>query len=142
MTLGCLTVGLALAVVASFTLADGSATPGLGLIASGAGWVLVADEIVCVIAVELGSLTGSRGITLTALIGWELGLAPNCSMPPTWALPARRCSTARWCESSHTPSPNGTPHLSMSIGPVVGVMILWPLAIAALGAWRTATRDA
>ena len=34
-TLGCLTVGLALAVVASFTLADGSATPGLGLIASG-----------------------------------------------------------------------------------------------------------
>ena len=68
LTFGCLAVGLGLAVIASFILADGSATPGLRLIASGAGWVLLADGIVCVIAVGLGSLTVSRAIILTALI--------------------------------------------------------------------------
>ena len=76
-TFGCLALGLGLAVVASFALADGGATPDLRLIASGAGWVLLADGIVCVIAVGLGSLTGSRAITLTALIGWELVLSPQ-----------------------------------------------------------------
>ena len=141
-TLGCLTVGLALAVVASFTLADGSATPGLGLIASGAGWVLVADGIVCVIAVGLGSLTGSRAITLTALIGWELVLSPQLLDASSLGSAREALLDGALVRIEPHPLPNGTPHLSMSIGPVVVVMILWPLAIAALGAWRTATRDA
>ena len=77
LTLACLALGFALVVVASFALADGSHTPSFGLIVSGAGWVLLADGVVCVVAVGLGSLTGSRAITLTALIGWELVLSPQ-----------------------------------------------------------------
>ena len=141
-SLGCLALGLALAVVASFALAEGSATTGLGLIASGTGWVLLADGIVCVIAVGLGSLTGSRAITLTALIGWELVLSPQLLDASSLGSVRQVLLDGALVRIEPGPLPNGTPHLSMSIVLVVVVMALWPLVIAALGAWRTATRDA
>ena len=142
LTFGCLAVGLTLAAIASFTLADGSATPGLGLIASGAGWVLLADGIVCVIAIGLGSLTGSRAITLTALIGWELVLSPQLLQASSLGSAREGLLDGALVRIEPHPQPNGTPHLSMSIALVVVVMTLWPLLIGALGAWRTATRDA
>ena len=142
LTFGCLAVGLAVAVMASFTLADGSATPRIGLIASGAGWVLLADGIVCVIAVGLASLTGSRAITLTALIGWELVVSPQLLDASSLGSARQVLLDGALVRIEPHPLPNGTPHLSMSIALVVLVMALWPLLIGALGAWRTATRDA
>lgn len=142
LTFGCLAVGLGLAAAASFVLADGSATPSLGLIASGAGWVLLADGIVCVIAVGLGSLTGSRAITLTALIGWELVLSPQLLDASSLGSARRVLLDGALVQIEPHPLPNGTPHLSMSITLVVVVMTLWPVLIGALGAWRTVMRDA
>jgi hypothetical protein len=142
LTLGCLAVGLALAAVASFALADGSATPGVGMIASGAGWVLLADGIVCVIAVGLGSLTGSRAVTLTALIGWELVLSPQLLDAASFGSARQALLDGALVRIEPHPLPNGTPHLPMSVALVAVVMALWPLVIAGLGAWRTATRDA
>jgi hypothetical protein len=142
LTFGCLGAGLGLAVVAAFALADGSATPHLGLIATGAGWVLLADGIVCVIAVGLGSLTGSRAITLTALIGWELVLSPQLLDVSSLGSARQGLLDGALVRIEPQPFPDGTPHLSMSILLVVAVMTLWPLLIGALGAWRTATRDA
>ena len=51
--------------------ADGSATPGLGLILQGAGWIALANIAVVTFAVGVGSLSGSRAVTLTAVIGWQ-----------------------------------------------------------------------
>lgn len=141
-SLGCLTLGLIVAFTASLVLADGSATPSLGLITSGAGWVLLADGIVCVIAVGLGALTGSRAITLTALIGWELVLSPQLLDASSLGTVRRVLLDGALVRIEPRPLPNGTPHLSLSITLVVAVMTLWPLVFAALGAWRTATRDA
>jgi hypothetical protein len=142
LTLSCLAVGVAVAVLASFVLADGSHTPSLGLVASGAGWVLLADAIVCLIAVGLGSLTGSRAITLTALIGWELVLSPQLLQAASLGSAREALLDGALVRIEPHPLPNGTPHLSMSITLVVVVMTLWPLVIAGFGAWRTATRDA
>jgi hypothetical protein len=142
LTFGCLALGLALTVIASFALADGSPTPSPGLIGSGAGWVLLADGIVCVSAVGLGSLTGSRAITLTALIGWELVLSPQLLDAASLGSARQALLDGALVRIEPHPLPNGTPHLSMSIALVVVVMTLWPLLIAALGAWRTNTRDA
>jgi hypothetical protein len=141
-TMGCLVLGLLFAVVASFALADGSPTPSADLIASGTGWVLLADGIVCVIAVGLGSLTGSRAITLTVLIGWELVLSPQLLDASSLGSARQILLDGALVRVEPRPLPNGTPHLSMSIVLVVVVMALWPLVIGALGAWRTATRDA
>ena len=111
LTFGCLALGLALAVAAAFTLADGSATPSIGMIPSGAGWVLLADGIVCVIAVGLGSLTGSRAITLTALIGWELVAEPPAPRRLEPRLRARGAARRRACADRAAPAPqrNATP---------------------------------
>jgi hypothetical protein len=142
LTFACLAVGLAVAVIASFVLADGSPTPHLGLIACGTGWVLLADGIVCVSAVGLGSLTGSRAITLTALIGWELVVSPQLLDAASLGSARQALLDGALVRIEPHPLPHGTPHLSMSPALVAVVMILWPLVMAALGAWRTATRDA
>ena len=142
LTLACVALGLVLAVAASFVLADGSPTPHIGLIAAGAGWVLLADATVCVMAVGLGSLTGSRSVTLTALIGWELVLSPQLLDASTLGSVREALLDGALVRIEPHPRPHGTPHLSMSITLVVVVMTLWPLALAALGAWRTATQDA
>jgi hypothetical protein len=103
---------------------------------------LLADGIVCVIAVGLGSLTGSRAITLTALIGWELVVSPQLLDAASLGSARQVLLDGALVRIEPHPLPHGTPHLSMSIALVVAVMTLWPLVIAALGAWRTATRDA
>lgn len=142
LTFAFVSIGLAIAIAAAFALADGASTPGIGMIASGAGWVLLADGLVCVLAVGLGSLTGSRAITLTALIGWELVLSPQLLDASSLGAARQFLLDGALVRLEPKPVPNGTPHLSMSIAAVVIVMVTWPLVIAALGAWRTATRDA
>jgi hypothetical protein len=142
LTIGCLTVGLVIAAGSSFALADGSPTPHLALVGAGAGWVLLADALVCVMAVGLGSLTGSRAITLTALIGWELVLSPQLLDASSVGSVRNFLLDGALVRIEPHPVPNGTPHLSMSIALVTFVIAVWPLALTALGAWRTTTRDA
>lgn len=61
----------ALGVLGLFIYADGLATPTAGQILSGLGWVLLANSTVTVLALGAGSVTGSRAVTLTAVIGWQ-----------------------------------------------------------------------
>lgn len=142
LTFACLSVGLAVAIAVAFGLADGHSTPSVGMLASGWAWVLLADGLVCVLAVGLGSLTGSRAITLTVLIGWELVLSPQLLDASSLGSARQVLLDGALVRIEPKPVPNGTPHLSMPIVVVIAVMTLWPLLMAALGAWRTATRDA
>ena len=47
-------------------------TPSATYVIDSVLWVCVAEAVLCVIAVGLGSLTGSRAASLTALIGWQV----------------------------------------------------------------------
>lgn len=58
-------------VTAVAALACGDDEPGLGLIMRYAGWVALATAVVTVLSVGVASLTGSRSVTLTAVIGWQ-----------------------------------------------------------------------
>jgi hypothetical protein len=51
--------------------ADGSPTPSLTLILQGAGWIALANAVVATVTVGVGSLTGSRALTITGVIGWQ-----------------------------------------------------------------------
>lgn len=93
-------------------------------------------------AVGLGSLTGSLAITLTALIGWELVLSPQLLDASSFGSAREGLLDGALVRIEPHPLPHGTPHLSMSATLVIVVMALWPLLLGALGAWRTATRDA
>ena len=59
-------------LLAAFLFAGGLPTPSLSLILQSAGWIALSNAIVVSLAVGIGSLTGSRGVTLTAVIGWQM----------------------------------------------------------------------
>jgi hypothetical protein len=141
-TFAALAVGLAVAVVASLTLAGGHPAPTAAFIARGAGWVLLANAVVCILAVGLASLTGSRAVTLTALIGWELVISPQLVTAASLGSARNVLIDGALLRIEPPPLPNGTPHLTMTIAAVILVLALWPLAASALGAWRTRNRDA
>ena len=135
-------LGFAVAVGASFALAGGDATPTAGAILDGAGWVLLANAVICVLAVGLASLTGSRAVTLTALIGWELVVSPQLVTAASLGSARNMLVDGALLRIEPGPVPNGTPHLAMSIGAVILVLVLWPLAATVLGAWSTRVREA
>jgi hypothetical protein len=141
-TLAAVTLGFVLTVVASLTLAGGRPTPSFDMILDGAGWVLVANAVVCVLAVGLASLTRSRAIALTVLIGWELVISPRLVDSAGLGSARNVLIDGALLRIEPGPNPPGSPHLSMSILAVFAVLVLWPLVATALGAWRTRNRDA
>jgi len=62
-------VGFAVSVFAALAGGGGSAEP--ALIAQYAGWVVLATTVVTALSVGIATLTGSRSLTLTAVIGWQ-----------------------------------------------------------------------
>jgi hypothetical protein len=63
--------GFAVTMVAALLCPVGGTSPSWGVSAQYAGWVAVATIVVTVLAVGVASLTGSRSMTLTAVIGWQ-----------------------------------------------------------------------
>ena len=128
-------VGLA----ATFLFAGGSPTPSLGVVLQGAAWIGLANSLLAALAVGIGSVTGSRGITLTALIGWELVATPILlnitSLGSVRDLPL---SAALGQLAPY----NARTGVTMSIATAVAVLLGWTILPAMLGAWRTRRRDA
>jgi hypothetical protein len=140
LTLGLSAVGLALA--ATYGFAGGLPTPDATYVIDSVLWVGGSLALLCVIAVGLGSLTGSRAGSLTALLGWQLVAGRLLAMItflggardviPNIALGALK-------PGEQLPDTNG---LTMSSALAVLIVALWAVAWLALGAWRTRTRDA
>ncbi len=128
--------------IATFALAGGDPTPGAGLIAKSAGWVALANGVVCVLAVGFASLIGSRAAALTALIGWELVVSPQLVDAASLGAARKVLIDAAVLRVEPGPAISGTPHVPMSIATVAAVLVAWPLAVAIMGAWRTRVRDA
>ncbi len=131
----------------------GSAVPaGLGLILQSAGWVALATVVVTSLAVGVASLTGSRSLTLTAVIAWQtiassllftvgfLGSARDAVLQ--FALGHFRPGIA-YGTYAHPGSSNALPGyaLPMSTGVALLVILAWAVFPAVAGAWRTGTRD-
>jgi len=136
-------VGLAFAVglAVIFGFAGGLATPSLSLILESAAWLALANGVVCVIAIGVASLTGSRPGTITALIGWELVLSPMLVQATN--LGSARNGLLDGVLLFLKPGPSsGAPTLTMAAAVAVAVAALWVAVLPALGAWRMQTRDA
>jgi hypothetical protein len=135
--------GLAFAVglAVTFGFAGGLPTPSLSLILESAAWLALANGAVCVIAIGLATLTGSRPGMITTLIGWELVLSPL--LLQSHSLGSARDALLDGVLVFLKPGPHsGAPLLSMSVAVAVAVTLLWLVVLPALGAWRTQTRDA
>ena len=129
----------ALSVAAAFQFADGLATPTASLIAQSFAWILLANAIMAGLAVGVGSLTGSRGLTLTAVIGW-VAILTQLLLNAT-SLGAVRDGLLSAALGQVAPMPSDVP-FSMSTGVAAAVIAGWAVIPAAVGAWRTRTQDA
>jgi hypothetical protein len=145
--------GLLLTVAAAIAFHGSTQAPGAGLIAESALWVVLATAVVTALAVGLGSLTGSRAVTLTAIIGWQT-VASGMLYLATF-LGAARDLVLVFAVSRFQPGPavgtranpgssNALNNLKLPMPAVAAVLVIlaWLIVPAVAGAWRTRTRDA
>jgi ABC-type transport system involved in multi-copper enzyme maturation permease subunit len=130
----------ALVLVATFVFADGTATPSIGLILQSAGWIALANLAVVALAVGVGSVTGSRALTLTAVIGWQ-AIVTNL-LVTVKSLGSVRDALLTPALDQLIPVKSGRADVVMAAGIAVVVICLWLVIPQALGAWRTRARDA
>jgi ABC-type transport system involved in multi-copper enzyme maturation permease subunit len=134
-------LGFAFGLAVTFGFSGGLATPSLSLILESAAWLALANGAVCVIAIGLATLTGSRPGTIATLIAWELVLSPMLVQGKS--LGSLRDGFLDGVLVFIKPGPvSGAPSISMSVGVAIVVTLLWVTILPALGAWRTQTRDA
>lgn len=145
--------GFLLTVAAAFAFHGATPAPGAGLIAGSTLWVVLATAVVSAVAVGVGSLTGSRAVTVTVIIGWQT-VASGLLYLATF-LGAARDLVLVFAVSRFQPGPaigtranpgssNALNNLKLPMSAVAAVLVilLWLIAAAAAGAWRTRTRDA
>jgi hypothetical protein len=132
-------VAFLISVAATFVFAGGLPTPSLSLILQSAAWILMANALVAAFAVGVGSLTGSRAMTLTAVFGWQVLATQLLLNVPSLGSVRDGLLTA----AANQVAPfDFTEGLTMASGVAVAVLVAWLVVPTAVGAWRTSTRDA
>ena len=151
--LGFAVCGFLIALVAAFELRGHQAAPSLGLTAQSLAWVLLATLVVTSLAVGLASVTGSRSVTLTAVLGWQtLGTTLLFSLGSLGVLrdglllvalgalrPGIPYGTAAHPGSSIALP---APVLPMPGGLAICILCAWAVVPVLAGLWRSATQDA
>jgi hypothetical protein len=128
------------ALIGTYALAASAPTPSLSLVLQGLVWIVVADAVVCALAVGVGSITGSRGVTLTGVIGWQT-IATQL-IGGTTSLGSVRDGLLTPALSQLMPITSHLDGIAMATGTALAVAAVWVLVPTALGAWRTRTLDA
>jgi hypothetical protein len=145
--------GFVVTIAAAFAFHGASPAPGAGLVLRSADWIVLSTAVVATVAVGVASFTGSRAITLTAIIAWQtiatgmlylatfLGAARDlvllialCRFLPGQAIGTR----------AHPGSSNALTNYKLAMPAAVAALVIlaWPVIAAVAGAWRTRTRDA
>jgi hypothetical protein len=145
--------GFLLTVGAACAFHGPTQAPGAGLIAESGLWVALATAVVTALAVGVGSLTGSRAVTLTVIIGWQT-VASGMLYLATF-LGAARDLVLVFAVSRFQPGPaigtranpgstNALNNLKLPMPAVVAIVVIlgWLIIPAVAGAWRTRNRDA
>jgi hypothetical protein len=140
-TLAFSVAAFAVGLLGTFLFAGGTATPSLSLVLEGFGWVVLANSVVAVLAVGVGALTGSRALTLTALIGLQTVVTQL--IVNTSSLGDARDALITPALGQLIPVGGGVGvGIAMATGVAVAVLAGWAIIPTLLGAWRTNTRDA
>lgn len=109
------------------------------MILESAAWILMANVLLAALAVGVGSLTGSRAVTLTAVIGWQ-AVATQLLLS-VGSLGSVRDGLLTAAAAQVAPFDLGV-GVTMAAGVAIAVLAGWLLVPAVVGAWRTHTRDA
>jgi ABC-type transport system involved in multi-copper enzyme maturation permease subunit len=144
LAIGLTSIAVAIAAAVGFAGSGGTpiAAPSLSFVLDGVLWVALAESVMCLIALGIGSLTGSRATTLTLLIGWQViasRLLPRVTafgnardLIPNLALGALKPGL---------PLPDNA-GLTMNAGLAIVILLGWIAVCIGAGAWRTQSADA
>ncbi len=138
-TLVVVSAGLLIATLVTFVFAGGEPTPSAWLVVQSLGWVLFANSVVCVIAVGIGTLMGSRPAALISLIAWQT-IATRFLLESTGLGGARKAVL----DAALTQLKPGAPDRAVAMSTMLALIViaLWAAIATGLGAWRNASRDA
>lgn len=139
LTLAFSAAAYAIGVAGVFLFAGRGPTPSASLVLQGAGWIALANSMLAVLAVGVGSLTGSRGVTLTAVIGWQM-VATQLILNVTSLGSVRKLLLSPALAQLAPVGPEGG--VAMATGTAIAVLAGWAILPTLAGAWRTRTRDA
>jgi ABC-type transport system involved in multi-copper enzyme maturation permease subunit len=132
-------VGLLIATLVTFLFAGGEPTPSAWLVTQSVGWVLLANSVVCVVAVGVGALMGSRPAALISLIAWQ-------TIATRYLVESSALGNVRKgvLDAALTQLKPGPPDRTVTMSTMLAVVVvgLWAGIATWLGAWRTASRDA
>ena len=145
--------GFAVTVAAAYAFHGSAPAPSSGLAIKFAAWVALATVVQTTLAVGIASLTGSRSVTLIAVIGWNTivtsilylatFLGPVRDLVLLIALgglsPGQQAGTR-----IHPGSSIALDNFKLPMPAVVAVLVIlaWVIIPAVAGAWRTRTQDA
>jgi len=119
--------------------------PSITLMVESGVWVLANAAFYFVIAMGLASVIGSRGYTIGILIAWRTVVSHILTAISALGI-AREAvpdvGFVRLAPHAVRELVNDGPHVGATLGAAVAVPILWLIVAFAVGAWRTATRDA
>jgi ABC-type transport system involved in multi-copper enzyme maturation permease subunit len=132
-------LGFLVTIAATFGFAGSLPTPSISLILESAAWIMLCNAMLAAVAVGLGSVTGSRAVTLTAVIGWQ-AIATQLLLN-TSSLGSVRDGLLTPALGQLSPFDLGL-GVTMATGVALAVLAGWLIVPAALGAWRTKSQDA
>lgn len=139
LSLGVTALAFALTVIATFALAGGAATPGLGLIVRSMAWIVLTNGVIATLSVAIGSTLGARGLTLTVMIAWET-VASNILLN-SGSLGAARGAVLNGALLQFIPLAERSGFRMASTAAAL-VVLAWVAIPVLIGAWRTQVRDA
>jgi ABC-type transport system involved in multi-copper enzyme maturation permease subunit len=135
--------GFAVTATASNVFAGSLHTPSGALLAETAAWLALVSGLALVLALGVSSVIGSRGTTIGIVFAWQIVVTPLLVQIKTLGSSREGLLGAA---TDHL-KPSGllnapTVALGMTAAAATAVIIAWTIVPLALGAWRTATRDA
>ena len=119
-------------------------TPSTTLMIESGLWLELYVGAMCLLALGLASLLGSRATTLAVLAGLQLLVTPVVQGLHNPGVGAEAVLGIALWKLAPKELLNGAPpgHIGMSVVATVAVIAAWLLLALGLGAWRTITRDA
>jgi len=135
-------LGYAITIAGTYLFADSLPTPSFGLLLEGLGFVLLADGVICVVAVGFASLTNSKAATITALIGWHLVASPLIASITYLGRGRDFILSQALVHFSPVHLGDRGANITMAGATALLILVLWLGVFLALGAWRTREMDA
>ena len=131
-----------LATILSFVFAGGTPTPDAGLIVRSALWILLCNATVVAVALGIGSIGGSRAVTLTGVIGWQFVATQLLTRVDSLGHVRDVLLTPAVGHLSPVPVGDAVAGVGMATGLAVLVTCCWLILPLIGGLWRTDVIDA